>query len=214
MPTPPVRRLRKESLRGTGAGTSSSKRSLSRRNRANRNCGVRFERYCAAKLRAAGCPTTRHLEYDRGAGFDLDVKSRGPATFLLPVAIQCKSSLRDVSTKGLDEAQAGYPNAYAWVCLYSDRRKVRFYVKLHPNVRWRPGLPERITSWPQFFAFLDTIGVAYACAGFCPPPSTPAVTAPPSSSPTVKPATPPSPAPTVSAAPGGSAGPTTPGPRE
>jgi len=106
----------------------------SERGRANRDRGVRFERKLATMFRAEGFACRRVLEFDRGAGVDLQVgfllrpfsKDHPQVTYWIPVAIQAKATDRasDLTT-GLTEAQTGQPGAHAWVCIHTYRRKLR-----------------------------------------------------------------------------------------
>ena len=113
------------------------KSAASRRGAANRARGVRFERYIARKLRAAGFECRRYLEYDGiDTGVDLVIGRRhGPTpdfigdkapaigtcyTEWFPVAIQCKSTANPADlTKGLHQAMDGRFSAEVWMCFHS-----------------------------------------------------------------------------------------------
>lgn len=106
----------------------------SQRGKASRDKGIRFERKLATMFRAAGFTARRVLEFDRGAGVDLEIgfilrpfsKDHPQVTYWIPVAIQAKATDRasDLTT-GLTEAQTGRPSAAAWVCIHTYRRKLR-----------------------------------------------------------------------------------------
>jgi hypothetical protein len=123
----------------------------SERGRANRDRGVRFERKLATMFRAEGFIARRVLEYDRGAGVDLEIgviwrpftKDHPEISYWAPYAIQAKATNREADLQvGLQEAQTGRPTAKVWVCIHSFRRKLRIlYLEEGTPV------PEEIT-WP------------------------------------------------------------------
>ena len=109
-------------------------KTASERGRANRDKGVRFERKLAKMFRAEGFDCRRVLEFDRGAGVDLEVgvvlrpfsKDHPQVTHWLPVAIQAKATNRESDLQtGLSEAQTGRPEARLWVCIQTFRRSLR-----------------------------------------------------------------------------------------
>lgn len=106
----------------------------SERGRANRDRGVRFERKLARMFRDAGFTCRRVLEFDRGAGVDLEVgvllrpfsKDHPQVTHWLPIAIQAKATARESDLRtGLTEAQTGRPDAKLWVCIHTYKRQLR-----------------------------------------------------------------------------------------
>jgi hypothetical protein len=117
-------------------------KTASERGRANRDRGVRFERKLARLFKAEGFTARRILEFDRGAGVDLEVgvvlrpfsKDHPLVTHWLPVAIQAKATNRpsDLQT-GLTEAMTGRPNAKLWVCIQTYKRQLRI-LTLSPDL--------------------------------------------------------------------------------
>jgi hypothetical protein len=110
-------------------------KTASERGRANRDKGVRFERKLATMFRASGFLCRRVLEFDRGAGVDLEVGvTLRPFTkdhpkvehWLKDVALQAKATNRESDLQtGLVEAQTGRPDARMWACIQTYQRKLR-----------------------------------------------------------------------------------------
>lgn len=168
------------------------KQERSRRGRKARAKGIRFERACAARFRAAGYPCRRVCEYDGlEHGRDLEIDA--------PIAIQCKATAKDGDIyKGLAEARAAHPLYPAWLCLHSWNGRIRALYRTQTSpIHF---LDIRASGWPLFwksFAWLvvdsraspATPPAASASASSPSAPSAPEI-APPASAPTAKPARP------------------------
>lgn len=135
---------------------SSSHENHRLRGRRNRAKGIGFERRLAQRFRAAGFDARRILEFDHGAGADIELFATirpatleaPPVLFRIPAAIQAKCTKDPADLRrGLFEAEAKNPLAPLRVCIHSCNRRLHVLLS-------SPELPPREVTWRELLQYL------------------------------------------------------------